>query len=79
MPESQDLEVYFDGQKTDYDLLEDEDNFYVYVEYQHSIHTIKIIFVVAVPFWMQWWFWLAILAVVIAIAGSFFIIRKRQR
>lgn len=76
MPADHDIEVYINGQKTDYQLTEDADNYYVYVEYQHSTHTITISFVIFV-IWVQWWFWAIVAAGIVVSAGAVYL-KKRK-
>jgi len=77
MPADHSIEVYFDGQKIDYGLTEDADNYYVYVEYQHSTHTITISFV-TVAVWTQWWFWLIVTLAIIVLAGTVYFLKRRK-
>ncbi len=77
VPADHNIEVYIDGQKTEHQLTEDEDNYYVYVEYQHSIHTLTIS-LVTVAIWMQWWFWLIVAAGIIVLAGTVYFLKRRQ-
>ena len=44
VPSEHEFNVYVDNQKIEHTLFEDSDNFYIYTEYQHSSHTIKISF-----------------------------------
>lgn len=41
---SSNIKVLFDGKKIGFTLNEDESNYYVYIAYQHSEHTITISF-----------------------------------
>lgn len=77
MPADHNIEVFFDDQKADCQLTEDEDNYYVYVEYQHSAHTIAIIFVTA-PIWMQWWFWIIVTVGIMVLAGVVYFLKRRK-
>ena len=77
MPADHDIEVYIDDQKTDYQLTEDADNYYVYVEYQHSIRTIRIKFVTNV-IWMQWWFWAIAIAGIAVLVGAVYFLKRRK-
>ncbi len=79
VPAEHTFEAYIDDQKASYELSEDSDNYYISVEYQHSLHTVRISFVSASPLWMQWWFW-AVIGTAIAIpAGLFYLIKTRAR
>ena len=79
VPPEHTFEAYIDDQKTGYELSEDNDNYYIHVEYQHSAHTIRIGFVSVSPFWMQWWLWLVIGTAILVSAGSFYLIRRKHR
>ena len=77
VPAGYSIEVYVDGQKTAYTHTEDTNNYYVYVVYQHSTHTIIVGFV-NVAIWLQWWFWLIIAAVVTVLVVGIYVVRKRK-
>jgi hypothetical protein len=77
MPADHGIEVYINDQKTDYQLTEDADNYYVYVEYQHSIRTITIKFVTTV-IWMQWWFWAIVIAGIAVLVGAVYFFKWRK-
>ena len=78
VPSEHAFEAYVDEQKTDYGLSEDNDNYYIQVEYQHSTHIIRIVLVSASPLWIQWWFWLVI-GIAIAVPAGLFYLTKRMR
>jgi hypothetical protein len=77
VPPDHSIEVRFDDQKTDYELTEDANNYYVYVEYQHSIHTLVVSFV-EVAIWMQLGFWAIIIAGSAVLMGAIYFTRKRK-
>ena len=77
MPADHNIQVYIDDQKTDHQLTEDADNYYVYVEYQHSTHTITIKFV-TIAIWTQWWFWLIVTVGIIVLAGTVYFLKRRK-
>jgi hypothetical protein len=78
VPAGHSIEVYVDGQKIAYTHTEDSSNYYVYVLYQHSTHTVILGFVNA-AIWLQWWFWLAIGTVIVASAGLFYLIKRKHK
>lgn len=71
------IEVYIDGQRIDHQITEDVDNYYVYVEYQHSTHMITVSFVIT-AIWMQWWFWLIATAGIVVLIGAVYFLKKRK-
>lgn len=77
MPADHNIEVYIDSQKTDYELIEDADNYYVYVEYQHSTHVITVSFMTFV-FWMQWWFWPIVAAGILVLGGAVYFLKRKK-
>jgi hypothetical protein len=77
VPANHNIEVYFNGQKTDYELTKDTNNYYVYVEYQHSVHTLTISFM-SPAIWMQLGFWAIVITGIAALMGAIYFIRKRE-
>lgn len=77
VPTGYDVEVYIDNKKTNYQITEDASNYYVYLEYYHSEHTITINFA-AKPIWMQWWFFLTIGVAIAVIVGAAYLLIKRK-
>jgi len=77
-----DIKVYIDGKKTDFTLTEDANNYYVYVEYQHSTHAIKINFAHSTPEAILQMIiesgWLILLATVIVAVAALLFARKKR-
>jgi len=78
LPEGHGLEVFLDGQKIDYLVTEDSNNYYVYATYQHSSHTITISFVSSFSIWTQWWFWSAIAVGAVVLVAVIYTIKRRK-
>lgn len=77
VPVGHSFEVRVDDKKTDYVLTEDVNNYYLYVEYQHSTHTITISLVTG-AIWTQWWF-STIVVLIVALAATAIFFKKRKR
>jgi hypothetical protein len=71
------FEVYLDGQRKNYTIAEDASNYYVWIEYQHSSHTIAIAFLPS-ALWLQWWFWLIVICISLAAVGATLLLKRRQ-
>lgn len=78
VPSGYGFEVFIDGQKTDYTVTDDANNYYLRISYQHSTHTIAIGFV-SNPIWTQWWFWLSIIAATAIIAGAVLFLKRKPK
>ena len=79
VPAGYGFEVLIDNQVTSYTLTEDTDNYYVWISYNHSTHTITISFVAA-ALWDQWWFWPTIGAVIVVVMIlAYFFLKRRTK
>ncbi len=65
--------------------VEDAYSTYIYFTYSHAIHNVKIASTHAieaiseeVPFWMEWWFWTIVVAGIVVLAGTVYLMKKRK-
>jgi len=77
VPAGDGFEVYVDGQKTNHTLVEDVNNYYVSVSYQHSAHTIKVD-IVGGTLLNAWWIWGTVIVIIALVAGAVYFSRKRR-
>jgi hypothetical protein len=73
------LKVFVNNIEINYTTAEKGNHTFIFFSYTHSIQKVQIILErLPTPFWMQWWFW-AIVATGIALAGTVYLFLKKKK
>ena len=73
VPSEHEFTVYVDDQKREHVLHEDSENYYIYVDYQHSSHTIRISFIASsgIPGFPVFSLWIGLALMILLGEGTF--------